>query len=79
MKVSVIIVNWNGAQLLPGCLDALLSQTREADEIIVVDNGSTDRSTALVAASYPTVTLLALGRNTGFAAGNNHGIRASRG
>lgn len=79
MRVSVIIVNWNGARLLPACLDALRGQTRVAEEIIVVDNGSTDGSTALMATSYPTVTLLALGRNVGFAAGSNCGIGASRG
>ncbi len=41
-SVSVVIVNWNGARLLPACLDALLVQTRPADEIVLVDNGSTD-------------------------------------
>ena len=79
MIVSVVIVNWNGRVLLPACLDALLRQTRPADEIVVVDNGSTDDSLAFVATHYPMVTVVPLGHNTGFAAGNNHGIAASRG
>jgi GT2 family glycosyltransferase len=77
--VSVVIVNWNGRRLLGACLDALLRQTRPADEIVLVDNGSTDGSTAFVAARYPRVTILPLARNVGFAAGNNHGIARSRG
>lgn len=79
MIVSVVIVNWNGARWLPGCLDALGRQTRPADEIVVVDNGSTDGSRALIEACYPAVRFLSLGRNAGFAAGNNRGIAAARG
>lgn len=79
MIVSVIVVNWNGARFLPGCLDALLRQTRPADEILLVDNGSTDNSRELVERHYPAVRFIALGRNTGFATGNNRGIGASRG
>jgi GT2 family glycosyltransferase len=79
MIVSIVIVNWNGARWLPGCLDALGRQTRPADEIVVVDNGSTDGSRALVEARYPGVRLVPLGRNTGFAAGNNLGLARARG
>lgn len=77
--LSVVIVNWNGARLLPACLDALRQQTRRPDEILLVDNASTDDSCRLVTTRYPEVTLLPLARNTGFAAGNNAGIAASRG
>lgn len=79
MIVSVVIVNWNGAALLAGCLEALLRQSRPADEIVVVDNGSTDGSQALLAARFPTVRLIPLKANLGFAAGNNRGIARSRG
>ncbi len=77
--ISIVIVNWNGAHLLPPCLDALRVQTRRPDEIIVVDNGSTDGSRELLATGYPEARLLPLPRNVGFAAGNNRGIAASRG
>src|SRR5918912_3580484 len=78
-SVSVVIVNWNGARLLPACLDALLAQTRPADEVVLVDNGSTDGSVELVRRGYPGVMVLPLEDNLGFAAGNNRGIAASRG
>ena len=78
-SVSVVIVNWNGARLLPACLDALLAQTRPADEIVLVDNGSTDGSVELVRGRYPDVMVLPLAANLGFAEGNNRGIAASQG
>lgn len=79
MDVSIVIVNWNGARLLPACLDALREQTRPADEIIVVDNASTDESRALLTAHYPEVRVLPYQKNLGFAGGTNAGIAASRG
>jgi GT2 family glycosyltransferase len=57
-------------------LDAVAAQTRPADETVVVDNGSTDGSLALLAERRPPVRVLALGRNTGFAAAANRGIAA---
>jgi GT2 family glycosyltransferase len=79
MRVAIVIVNWNGVGLLPACLDALEAQTRRADEIVVVDNGSTDGSVGLVEARYPGVRVLPLGRNLGLAGGTNAGIVASEG
>lgn len=79
LDVSVVIVNWNGAWLLPPCLDALRAQTRLADEIIVVDNASTDDSRAILLADYPEVRILPYHKNLGFAGGMNAGIAASRG
>ena len=58
--VSIIIVNWNGLQHLPTCLDSLASQLFRDFETIVVDNGSTDGSVALVRESYPWVRLVTL-------------------
>jgi GT2 family glycosyltransferase len=76
---SVVIPNWNGAQHLPVCLDALAAQTYPHVEVILVDNGSTDGSQALVRDGYPEVQLLALDRNLGLTGGNNAGFRAARG
>jgi len=42
--ISVIIVNWNGAKFLAKCLAALKAQTFKSFEIIIIDNGSNDRS-----------------------------------
>ncbi|MDX6285410.1 MAG: hypothetical protein QOG53_895 [Frankiales bacterium] len=77
--VSVVIVNWNGAEILRPCLDSLRKQSRLPDQVVVVDNGSTDDSVRLIATAYPDVELVRLATNTGFAGGANAGIRASTG
>jgi GT2 family glycosyltransferase len=76
---SVVIPNWNGAHHLPVCLDALRRQTYPHLELIVVDNGSTDGSLALLARDYAEVRVLRLGRNLGLTGGNNAGFRAAQG
>ena len=77
--VSVIIPNWNGAKLIPSCLDALRQQTLAEHEVILVDNASTDDSCPLVEARYPEARLLRLDRNLGLTGGCNAGIRIARG
>jgi len=72
---SVIIVNWNGLSCLPDCLDSLSGQTFQDFEVVLVDNGSKDESVKFVNESYPWVKLVALDQNTGFAAGNNLGLK----
>ncbi|MCB8939523.1 MAG: glycosyltransferase family 2 protein [Ardenticatenaceae bacterium] len=76
-SVSIIVVNWNGRHHLQLCLTALFAQTYPNFEVILVDNGSTDGSQAFVREQFPTVRLIALPENVGFARGNNEGIRAS--
>jgi GT2 family glycosyltransferase len=75
--VAVVIVNYNGEQLLPDCLAALAAQTRAAAEIVVADNGSRDGSLALLRAHHPGVRVLELGHNFGFAGGANRGVAAT--
>jgi GT2 family glycosyltransferase len=77
--VSIIIVNWNGKEYLPACLDSLLEQTCSDFETIIVDNGSNDGSLELLRNSYPWVRLVPLSTNTGFASGNNSGYAVSGG
>ncbi len=69
----IVVVNWNGAHLLGQCLTSLSRLSRPA-HAVVMDNGSTDGSAEAVA-SFPTVEWVPLGRNMGFAAANNVGIR----
>ncbi|MDA8163416.1 MAG: glycosyltransferase family 2 protein [Desulfobacteraceae bacterium] len=76
---SFIIINWNGKELLPSCIDAILRQSDQSFEIIVVDNGSTDCSATLVRESYPQVILISLARNLGFTGGNIEGLRRATG
>jgi GT2 family glycosyltransferase len=70
-KVAAVIPNWNGAGRLERCLESLEAQTRRFDQVIVVDNGSTDGSSALAQ--------VRLERNCGFAVAVNHGITAATG
>lgn len=68
--VTVIIVNWNGGDMLRRCLHDLLRHTVPPTRILVMDNGSSDGSAEKVA-GMPGVTVRMLGKNLGFAAGNN--------
>ncbi|CAO5147991.1 Glycosyltransferase [Frankia sp. AiPs1] len=73
---TIVIVNWNGAHLLPACLDGIAKQeTGIAFETWVVDNASTDGSRDLLAERYPWVRVVASDRNRGFAGGNNLALR----
>jgi len=76
---SVIIVNYNGKHLLHDCLTAVLAQSSDRFEVIVVDNASTDGSAAYIETAFPAVTLVRLGANRGFSGGNNEGVRHARG
>ena len=78
MRVSIIIVNWNGLRHLPECLDSLESQGFRDFETIVVDNGSSDGSVEYLRARSG-IRLVSLPANAGFAAGNNAGLPLARG
>jgi len=75
--IDVIIPNYNGAALLPTCLDALRRQTRRDFQVTVVDDGSADGSLVLLAERYPEVRVVRLPRNRGLAAAVNAGIAAT--
>lgn len=77
--LSVIIPNWNGAHYLPACLDALRRQSYPRLEVILVDNGSSDDSIALVERGYPETILVRLGKNWGLAGAVNRGIAVAQG
>ncbi|MGH9246402.1 MAG: glycosyltransferase family 2 protein [Acidimicrobiales bacterium] len=76
-QATVVVVTYNGAHLLPDCLDALAKQTLPSDqfEVWVVDNGSIDATGELVAGKYPWAQLLRASENLGFAGGNNLALR----
>jgi GT2 family glycosyltransferase len=78
-KISVVVINWNGAAHLPVCLNALRAQIYRDFEVIVADNASHDESLELLARDYPEVRVVALPENRGFTGGNNAGIRAASG
>lgn len=74
MNVSVIIPNYNGETVLMRCLNCIGNQVRNNKDIIIIDNGSTDNSVAMVKKEYPDVTLICNSNNVGFAAAVNQGI-----
>ena len=76
-RVSVIIPNWNGRDLLGPCLESLYLQEFDDFETILVDNGSTDGSVAFVEKTFPQVAIVRLEENRGFSAAVNAGISAS--
>jgi O-antigen biosynthesis protein len=77
---SVVIPNWNGkdllAKYLPSVVEALAGNP--GNEIIVVDNGSSDGSADFVRAQFPQVKLVPLPVNLGFGGGSNEGFREAR-
>jgi rhamnopyranosyl-N-acetylglucosaminyl-diphospho-decaprenol beta-1,3/1,4-galactofuranosyltransferase len=75
MKVSAVIVTHNRKDLLRECLEALLSQTRPLDEIIVIDNASMDGTVSMVRSGFPEVTYVGLPDNIGGAGGFHEGMR----
>jgi GT2 family glycosyltransferase len=78
--VSVIVVNYNRAELLRECLRSLVGQSYFTQEILVVDNGSSDDSLEVVRTfSDKRIRLLPLDENLGFAGGCNVAIREARG
>lgn len=76
-SVAAVFVTYNRADLLRATLTALAASTRPADEVIVVDNASTDGTAAMLAADFPDVTHLRLAANTGAAGGFAAGLRAA--
>lgn len=80
---SIVITTFNRAAALPPTLEALDRQTVPSDtfEVLVVDDGSTDETAAVLAGAAPSYELLVFGHdeNRGVSAGRNTGIRAARG
>ncbi len=78
-RVSVVIPTLRGVRFLPTCLDALRRQTRQADEVLVVDDGSADGTSNLLATLYPEVTVIRHAVSLGVAPSFNDGARRSTG
>lgn len=76
--ISVVIPTYERAHTLSRALDSVLAQTRTAEEIIVIDDGSTDGTAARVRRDYPAVKLIQQ-PNSGVSAARNRGIEASCG
>jgi len=77
-RLAVVIVNWNRREHVKQLLSDLRCQTERAEEILVVDNGSTDGSQDMIEQEYPEVCLLRLRKNMGLSYARNLGIVSSR-
>ncbi|HEX9639649.1 MAG TPA: glycosyltransferase family 2 protein [Acidobacteriota bacterium] len=79
MTISVIVLSYDSRGDLERCLESLEAQSRLAEQVVVVDNGSRDGSAALVAQRFPRLELLALDQNLGFCRANNLALERCRG
>ena len=73
-SISVVIPTYNRAQIMTRAIDSVLAQTPAVDEIIVVDDGSTDNTQAIIADNYPDIIYL-FQSNKGVSSARNAGIR----
>lgn len=74
ISIASVTTAYNAVRVLPRQMEALLRQTRQLAEIIVVDNGSQDGTLALLAEGYPQVTVLRMGENLGAAGAWSAGL-----
>lgn len=74
MLVKIVILNWNGAEHLRRFLPSVVTAAPDGVEIIVADNGSTDDSVAVLNADFPSVRVIRLDANYGFAEGYNRAL-----
>lgn len=72
--ISVLIVTYNSAMYIRGCLDSIYNQTYKNFEIVVVDNASKDETVSIVKSGYPAVKLLDEKSNLHFCKANNFGL-----
>ena len=80
IELSIIIVNYNTKALLKNCIDSIISNSDGlVYEILIVDNGSTDKSQVMIKERYPQIILHENNDNIGFSRANNQGFRMSRG
>ena len=76
MLCSIVILNWNGAKLLKEFLPSVVKYSTLPDcEVVVADNGSTDDSVAVVEQLFPSVRIIRLEKNYGFAEGYNQALK----
>ncbi len=75
-EVSIVIPNYNGKHFLEDCLKAVFAQDIQDQEVIVVDNGSTDGSLEYLK-TFPGVRVIVLDKNYGFCRAVNEGIKAA--
>lgn len=74
-RVAIVILNWNGQKLLEQFLPSVLNTSYPNCEIVVADNGSTDNSVKFIEQHYPSIHLVQLSNNLGYAGGYNQALQ----
>ncbi len=74
-KVAIVILSWNGSQMLRSFLPSVLKYTEEEAAVYVADNGSEDNTLEVLATSFPSVKVISLDKNYGFAEGYNRALQ----
>ena len=74
-KVAIVILSWNGSQMLRSFLPSVLKYTEEEAAVYVADNGSEDNTLEVLATSFPSVKVIPLDKNYGFAEGYNRALQ----
>ena len=77
LSVSLVIPNYNGIGYIEKLLHSIYSQTIPFEEIIIIDDASTDQSVVFIKTNYPSIKLIENKINQGFAKSVNYGIRSS--
>ena len=75
MQTAVVILNWNGLKHLVHYMPSVVGNTPAEVRIVVADNGSTDDSVAFLRVQYPSVEIIQLNKNYGFAEGYNRALK----
>ena len=74
-KVAIVILNWNGRKYLEQFLPSVATTSYGNHEIIIVDNNSSDDSISFVKANHPSLVVIQLSMNYGFAKGYNEALK----
>ncbi|SEF68761.1 Glycosyltransferase, GT2 family [Halpernia humi] len=74
MKISIVILNWNGKSWLEKFLPNVLENSTNA-QIFIIDNASTDDSVEFLYKNFPTISIIKNSENLGFAGGYNEGLK----
>lgn len=74
MHTAIVILNWNGRKMLEQFLPSVTGYCSEGDEVIIADNGSTDNSLSWLSENYPSLRVITMNQNYGFAEGYNRAL-----
>ena len=75
MKVAVVILNWNGKELLERFLPSVITFSQNSADIIIADNNSSDTSIEFLKEKYPFIRIIQNHKNLGFAKGYNEALK----